>query len=228
MKYIVSDEYRFIYFVVQKVACTSIKTALAPLFGIDTTGTEIPREDRAPRFVIHELFDKSGHQINRRQLISGLEGPYKGYFKFAFVRNPWDRLVSCYRDKLVGDGLGLSLPNDVDVRLYRGMRFAEFVEGVHKIPDNKADPHFRSQHRVVCGPGRDRLILTDFVGRFENLQADFQTVAERIGAPELRLPHILRSTGKKSRSYTAYYDGRSKQLVSQRYRKDINTFGYPA
>ena len=85
-KYIVSDEHRFVHFVVQKVACTSIKTALAPLFGIETTRAEARREDANPRFIIHRLFQDSGYQIDRDELLASPR--YDDYFKFAFVRNP--------------------------------------------------------------------------------------------------------------------------------------------
>jgi len=233
-KYIVSDEYNFVYFVVPKVACSSIKTALLPLFDdIDTSPYETVLSDGAPGFRIHKLFDESGYQINEKQLLRDLNEEYQEYFKFAFVRNPWDRLVSCYFQKLwdvekadLGNP-GLKLPGREDSRLYKGMPFAEFVQAVSEIPDSKANPHFRSQHKTICGPERDKPLMADFVGRFENLRADFSVVAERIGAGQkLQLPHLLRSRSRKSRSYTELYDSRLRNLVHERYQEDIEIFKY--
>jgi chondroitin 4-sulfotransferase 11 len=227
VKYIVSNDRKFIYFVIQKVACSSIKTALLPLFDLSTDGYRTTRTDGTTGLRIHKLFDASGYQIRRTELIAGLHSQYEDYFKFAFVRNPWDRLVSCYSQKLGPNGPGLKLPVESDVELYPGMSFAEFVEAVHEIPDTEANPHFQSQHEVICGPGEDRTILADFVGRFENLRDDFDVVAKHIdGSQTLELPHVLRSQRRKGRPYTQYYDSKLKDLVHERYQEDIEIFGY--
>jgi chondroitin 4-sulfotransferase 11 len=202
-KYIVSNDRKFIYFVVQKVACSSIKTALLP------------------------LFDASGYQIGKKKLLAGLKDKYEPYFKFAFVRNPWDRLVSCYSEKLGPNGPGMRLPEDVDVELYPGMPFAEFVEAVYMVPDHKANIHFQSQYQSICDSGSSNAIMADFVGRFENLKDDFDIVANSISdSQDLQLPHILRSKRRNFRPYTAYYDDRLKHLVHERYKEDIEIFGY--
>lgn len=231
-KYIVSGEHRFIYFVVQKVACTSIKVTLLPLLDIDTagedvTGYEVVSKPGAPdRKVrrIHKLFDRSEHQINKRALLEGLDDEYRDYFKFAFVRNPWYRLVSCYSDKLREGGKGMWLPDDAGASVYPGMPFDEFVEAVHAIPDGKANIHFRSQYQTLCN--RRGRIMADFVGRFENIQEDFARVAERIGLPGLELSHRLHSGNRRDRSYTEFYDDRLRDLVHERFQTDVEMFGY--
>ena len=226
-KYIVSDDHEFVYFIVQKVACTSIKAALLPLFDIEVAEHKKTRKDGTVKSPgVHGLFSESAYQINKKRFTEKLNGEYADYFKFAFVRNPWDRLVSCYFDKLAKDRAGLNLPDEVDVELYPGMSFAEFVGAVCAIPDDQANAHFRSQYKVVCGEGRDKPVMADFVGRFENLVDDFAVVAQRIGAPELRLPHKMRSKSRESCSYTNLYDDRLKNLVYKRYQDDVEIFGY--
>jgi chondroitin 4-sulfotransferase 11 len=222
-KYIVHDERKFVYFVIQKVACTSVKAALLPLFGdLDAERFENARPDGSVLVRVHKLFDGSRYQLNREEMLSG---EYRDYFKFAFVRNPWDRLVSCYLEKFARpNSPGLKAPPDMDVELYAGMPFAGFVEAVSVIPDQKANPHFRSQHIVVCGPeGR---VMADFVGRFENLHEDFARVAGEIGAPELNLPHRLKTRNRETRPYADFYDERLKRLVGERNERDIETFRY--
>lgn len=230
MKYIVSDEYKFVYLVVQKVACSSIKTALVPLFDLDTGQYETVRKDGSQGLRVHKLFDNSGYQIGKQQLTSELEGKYRGYFKFAFVRNPWDRLVSCYSQKLldvkrdsIGQTSNLS-PSISGIELYNGMPFDDFVRAIHAIPDEDANLHFRSQWATVCD--EDGSIMADFVGHFETLEEDFSYVAENIGVPELQLPHLLRSKNREGRSYYEFYNNRLAELVHERYTKDIGLFGY--
>jgi hypothetical protein len=127
----------------------------------------------------------------------------------------------------VGEPPFRRLPSEKGPKLFKGMPFAEFVETVCEIPDTEANGHFVSQHAVICGWGKDKPIMADFVGRFENLASDFSTVAKRIGGTqELRLPHRLRSVSRGSRAYTEFYDERLRNLVYDRYREDIEIFNY--
>jgi hypothetical protein len=226
-KYIVSDEYAFVYFVVPKVACSSIKTALLPIFDVEA-GPEKDLEVSEGTFAyrVHGLFGGSEYQVDKRQLVKGFRDSYRHYFKFAFVRNPWDRLFSCYSQKLAPGGQGLGRERYAGQRLRVGMSFSDFVEAVCQIPDEEADPHFRSQYLTVCGNRRRGRILANFVGRFENLEEEFAFVVDKIGANgiELRLPHLLSSND--SHSYRDFYDRRLARLVGERYQRDTEIFCY--
>ena len=213
------------YFVVQKVACSSVKTALLPLFDFGVGGSELVRKDGTT--AVHRLFADSQYELAGVGFMSEYAaGRYDGYFKFAFVRNPWDRLVSCYLQKL-GPGrrrrapLGRTQSGD---KLREGMHFSEFATAVCEIPDTEANPHFRSQHIVLYG-GTDSL-LPDFIGRFENLQEDFARVTAKIGAPDLKLPHLTPSLSRDNRSYRDFYDERLAKMVNERYQRDIELFDY--
>ncbi len=227
MKYIVSEEHKFVYFVVQKAACTSIKTALLPLFDDDFANSGVDKENGLSKSDIHKFFDNSGRQLNKGQFIRELEGKYRDYFKFAFVRNPWDRLVSCYLDKLTKGRPGMKSPPSLAAKVYPGMPFAEFVEIVSETPDNEANIHFKSQCSVICGRGEDKPIMADFIGRFENLREDFATVVKKIGDDRVQpLPHLMRSKNRKSSTYREFYDERLRYLVYERYKDDIEKFNY--
>ena len=222
-KYIVSDEHRFVYFVVQKVACSSIKTALLPLFDLGAEGRELVRKDGTT--AVHKLFAESPHELRREDFLANLEaGRYDGYFKFAFVRNPWDRLVSCYLQKFAPGGRRLRYGSPHKDKLYRGMPFAEFVEVIRSIPDEEANSHFRSQHVAVCG--ENGTPMADFVGCFESLEEDFGFVAGRIGAPRLKLPYLTQSLSRSGRPYREFYDDELVEKVGERFRKDAELFGY--
>ena len=148
------------------------------------------------------------------------------YFKFAFARNPWDRLVSCYADKVVGAGLdpvnnernGVFKSFTKYKRDFKNMEFAEFAEFVCETPDRKSNSHFRSQYKFM-----PPLECLNFMGRFENLTADLQRLREMLGIAGVVEGHFMRSTRK---SYRHYYDNRLMDMVGQRYRRDITTFGY--
>jgi len=70
-KYIVSDRHRFVYFVVQKVACSSIKTALLPLIDFDVAEDQLVRKDGTT--AVHRLFAASAHELPGETFAAGLE-----------------------------------------------------------------------------------------------------------------------------------------------------------
>ncbi len=154
-----------------------------------------------------------------------------GLFSFTFVRNPWDRLVSCYRDKILGevpDFTSFDARRGVAHCLARfdafraGMSFDDFARAVAAIPDEEADDHFRSQHTFITNTLGD--ITIDFVGRFEALAEDFRAVCEKLGLPLLMLPHV-QAAGTRRR-YTEYYSPESREIVASRFREDVILFGY--
>ena len=146
---IISDKHKLICIYNSKVACSSIKKSLFPLFNIDEKVH--PHNDIYPIKPTWKLLTD------------------KSYFTFTFVRNPWDRLVSFYRDKIEGiysTGMVNFYRKHYGSRFYHGMTFDELARLICKIPDTVSDPHFRSQTRKLFHNGK---FLPDFVGRFEYL-----------------------------------------------------------
>ena len=81
--------------------------------------------------------------------------------------------------------------------------------------------HICEQHPfLIC---EERGLRADFIGEFENLQQDFDTVCDQIGIPRQELPHINKTTRKH---YTEYYDDETREAVADYYHEDIEAFGY--
>lgn len=134
---------------------------------------------------------------------------FNSYFKFGFVRNPWDRVVSLYERKEA-------------LELRAKMTFDEFVDWIQYSSSTciHSSPH-RYQLDWFVDPNGN--ILADFIGRFERLEEDWRFVAAKIGAPE-RLPHSR--PNPRPRHYTEYYMDRSRDIVAQKFKVDIEAFGY--
>jgi sulfotransferase famil protein len=214
---ILLERYRAVYIEIPKVACTSIKAAIADLVGVrleDFGGN--PHAACWPT---------PGGEPGRRG------PPFPGLVSFAFVRNPWDRLVSCYRDKIRGEVDGytyFTIRPGVANCLARfeafcaGMTFDDFVRAVASIPDEHADAHFRSQHCFVTG-GQGALAV-DFVGRYEQLTEDFQRISHILGLPAIELPRL--QAARSPASYAAFYTPDTRRIVAERYARDLEMFGH--
>jgi len=135
---------------------------------------------------------------------------FAGLFKFAFVRNPWDMLVSRY-------AFLLNTPRHHSHR--RAVRFASFAEFVEcELARGKA-----FQSRFVCD--RRGNLLVDFVGRFESLREDFARICGRLGIVA-HLPHVNRSRRDDRRDWRDAYTPRLAARVAAHLAEDIERFGY--
>lgn len=214
LKHVILHQYKVIYFDTPKVACSSIRYALADLLEIKV----------APQVGIHAK-DSLPH-VDKKTLFD----EYQDYFKFSFVRNPWDRLLSCYSEKIRDDKLNNNnftngVANSIGKHgVFRsGMSFEDFVDALNTIPDHKADPHFRSQYALLSNKAGE--LFLDFIGRFENLEEDFDKVCNLAGMSKTNLPHKNKSPMKKA-NYVDYYTEKTRDFVFQRYAKDIEVFEY--
>jgi len=136
-------------------------------------------------------------------------------FKFAFVRNPFDRLVSAFKH-LVKNGAKQRI-ND-DPRLYRDMEFKEFVDVLLTMDKKTMDIHFRPQNLFL--PNISEL---DFIGKFENINDDFIFVCKKLGIKSLSLMHQNSTNPIK---LSEYYDEETIKKVSEFYKEDFELFNY--
>jgi hypothetical protein len=153
-------------------------------------------------------------------------------FKFSFVRNPWDRIISEYKFR--------KHFWEFDFKSYLFKHFPE-KDGtdfyVHIIPQY----NFLFDAKGQC--------LVNFIGRFENLQVDFNKVCRELAIQEIIVPHKNNSLSNRPRilnlkkftrwtknlrkqrantfaHYTEYYDDEAIEFVRDKYRKDIEVFKY--
>ena len=145
-------------------------------------------------------------------------------FKFCFVRNPWDRVVSAYWFLEQGGfatrnpQYGIHDDEDRAFALGDTRSFDAFV--IERLPLCLERTHFRPQHQFICDDeGVNRM---DFTGRYENLAEDFETLRARLGV-DAQLQHKNASSHD---GYTTYYSPETYNIVGEIYADDVALLGY--
>jgi hypothetical protein len=135
-------------------------------------------------------------------------------FTFAFVRNPWDRVVSQYHYRVNANRTNL------------GGKQIEFNEWV-KLAYGSNDGNYYDNPKFFM-PQLDWItdqngtILVNFIGRFEHLERDFDLVCASIRV-KAKLPHLNKSNHGP---YRDYFDDESREIVGIWFKKDIEYFEY--
>lgn len=147
-------------------------------------------------------------------------------FKFSFVRNPWDRLVSWW--SMIDnsrDYVDPAQPPNIffGYVLERAKSFEEFLLRCDdEIVDSDGSKNiFRNQIDYLVDD--DGTIIVDFIGRFERLQEGFDEISSRLGRAPVALP---RTNASEHAAYSEYYTPATAAIVARRYARDIEQFGY--
>lgn len=204
---IVSHRHGFIFAAVPKTGTHSVRQALREHLGPDDL--EQARLFVEKRFPFPELARIGHGHISLQQVRPFLgEAAFGGYLKFAFVRNPFDRFISYCAFATSRDGSFQRDPRGT-------MRHFLFTAPpLHHMV-------FQPQHSFLVDPHGK--LLTDILGRVEEMQASYDIVCERLGIHSTALG---RANSSRRGAYRDYYDQQLIDGVAKLYARDLELFGY--
>jgi len=131
---------------------------------------------------------------------------WNSYYKFCFERNPWDKLVSNYfwnkNAKKKVDEISFNDYLKTDV----GKAFREYNYSIYTYQDE---------------------VIVDFVGKYENLKDDLLKVCNKIGIDfDGELPKAKSKYRPKEHHYSYYYNDKTRELIRNHFKKEIELHGY--
>ena len=204
---IVSHLHRYIFVAMPKTGTHSVRQALREHLGpddIEQVGLFVNK-----RFPFDEVAQIRHGHLSVRQV-----RPYLGddvcdhYFKFTFVRNPFDRFVSYCAFMTRQHGAFERDPQGTMRRILFELRPMDHV-------------HVQPQYTLLTAA--DDALEMDFIDRVERMQDDYDTVCAKVGIPSRALDKVNSS---KRGDYRQYYDQALIDGVTELYRRDLELFDY--
>lgn len=183
--------------------------------------------------VLIHIPKNAGASIRRGFFKGKYEGPVQGsvpdewmqYFRFAFVRNPYDRLISAW--KMFTKGMDESVwkyPEDgnPDLTLKQFLDIATDESIPFNLPRRTQFEVKLRHHAIPQTHPFNCVDKANFIGRFESIEKDFKEICDHLGL-EGELPHWNKTSHTE---YRQYYDETTKKIAAEFYAEDLSRFGY--
>jgi hypothetical protein len=203
---IISALHKFIFVAIPKTGTHSVRRALREHMGpddLEQVGLFVQK-----KFPIPELARLQHGHLSLEQVRPYLPPEqFHSFFKFAFVRNPFDRFVSYCAFMTRAEGHFERDPHAVMRSMIANPPWQHVL--------------FQPQHSFVANA--DGQLLTDAIGRVEEMQKSYDEITARIGIPRAQLERVNPSN---RRNYRDYYDEALVEGVARLYARDLELFGY--
>ena len=221
----ISHERKCIFIHIPKCAGTSIESALGHFDGYSGRERQDHRSLRMieqPLLTLNAFFTRENimealrrlrhgfsKAANPRNSLSLTKEQYETYFKFTFVRNPWARAYSWYYNVM---------RDEIHQRVLKISGEIAFVDFLRRYAGKGM-----LKPQTYWLKGFNGSMPLDYIGRFETLGENFETVCKAMNVPRISLPH---KTAGSSKNYREYYDDEAIDIIRDVYEEEIDMFEY--
>lgn len=217
-KLAISHKYKFIFIHSPKTGGSSIRRAFEPFLdggylrdenNKKLTNNAISEED-IKKYKLKAKNNNAFHLRLTEQRKMVPKEIWDSYFKFVFVRNPWDYAVSYYAYKK-DKARKKKIRHPEEYQIFESSSFREVCRN---LDENLSDYYMINNKKIGV----------DYIGKLETIEDDFKYICKKLGLPKgTSLPHANRSEHKH---YSEYYDKELKEFVEDKYKDTISLFGY--
>jgi hypothetical protein len=207
----ISHKHKYIFVHTPKCAGTSIEKALLNHEGIKIDLNDKFYLNSIPEPIKKEyLLDYPLHSYSQHFYLDQYKQSLAStYYCFTFVRNPWDLMVSEY----------FYILNNYEIQL----SFEEFIKTGENIKRIKGFKWFIERGHHLLPQVNFLNKNMNFIGKFENLQDNFNVICDSIKISRINLPY---HNSTKHNHYTTYYNDLTRDIIAKRYKEDIEYFNY--
>jgi len=221
----ISHKYKCIFIHIPKCAGTSIESALGHF---DNYSGSIEQDHRSIRmiekpFLTHNIFTSKENlfqvarrihygfrkHVNPNNNLTVSKEQYNSYFKFTFVRNPWARAYSWYKNVMRYE------INKKELGITKDITFNEFLRRYVGKGGLRPQTYWIKD----CSGS----IPLEYIGRFENLLNDFSEACKLMGIEPIMLPHKIKGLDG---DYRGKYEKESIDIIKEIYKEEIALFKY--
>lgn len=145
---------------------------------------------------------------------------YNRAFKFTFIRNPYDWMVSTYQYIKNSKAHPYSakaneLPFDRWMAFYR--------DTLMNLPRQHGQNKYLTLNQFITDEQGNKIV--DMVGKYETIGADWDVICRSVGIESIALP-VVNVTAHKTKDYKPYYNQEAKEIVSKVFEEDLDLFKY--
>ena len=209
----ISNRFRYLYFVIPKTASATVRHSLKSYTDIGYPVTAFEQHMTIEQFL----------------KLDGATSVFDLYFKFSFVRNPYDRIYSGYmQDRLASVTWTKWIAAKKPIFDEIGDDFNRYLQEYVSRADVLHDWEWICFCPMTAFTHRDGEYALDWHGKVETLTTDLKALEERLGIKIQKAGDLnVRTKAEQGLKYLHKYTRTSVQLVNQLYRHDFDCFDYP-